>query len=193
MKTTFDEFLTESSLSRVQEHMTAHDTGFITAFRGKNTVGVNKQLNKQLKAKLLILKYGVTEVKGAYIENYETDEAKEVGENTFFVVDLEDKGNLKAKLKDLGEEYDQDSILFVPKGGTRGYLIGTNDAEFPGKGNENVLNNPVFGKSGEFHTKVNGRPFIFKESFGVLTTGERYYLSQIALKEAAKATIDYTI
>jgi len=199
MKPTFQEFLNEqnlneSSLSRVHEHMTKHDTGFITAFRGKNSKSVNQQLNKQLKAKLLLQDYGVTEVSGAYIENYDTDEAKEVGENTFFVVDLNDKGNLKTKLKLLGEEYDQDSILFVPKGGTKGLLIGTNDAEVPGKDNENVLNNPVFGKAGEFHTKVNGRPFIFKESFdSVLQTSEKYYLSRLALREAAKSIIDYTL
>ena len=133
-------------------------------------------------------------MRGVYIENYDTPEAKDVGEDTFFVVDLDDKGNLKKTLMEFGEEYDQDSILFVPKGGTKGLLIGTNDAEFPSKGNENHLNNPVFGKGGEFQTRVNGRPFTLEEStINEVTQVENLQFSKMALQQAIKAPIDYSL
>ena len=34
------------------------------------------------------MKYSVTKVKGAYIENYGTPKANEVGESVFFVIDI---------------------------------------------------------------------------------------------------------
>ena len=57
---------------------------------------------------------------------YGTDKAKEVGEHTYFIVDSEDTGNLEKDLRSLGEEFDQDSILFIPKGGEKSTLFGTN-------------------------------------------------------------------
>jgi hypothetical protein len=65
----------------------------------------------------------------------------------------------------LGKMYDQDSILFIAKGGKTGQLIGTNHCPngYPGYGKKINLKNPVFGQGGQFQTRVNGRPFILKE------------------------------
>ena len=171
----FKDYLNESSLSRVYRHMQEHDSGTITAFRDrrdcgngeKYTKGENKARNKVLLSSLLKRRYSVTKVKGTYIENYGSANETPVGENVFLVVDINDTGNLKNTLKLLGEEYEQDSILFIPKGGQEGYLIGTNKCEdgYPGYGKTIKLNNAIFGKSGEFFTRVNGRPFILKENF----------------------------
>jgi len=79
------------------------DSGIITAFRfreygnDKNilkeyTNKENEHRTKHLLAKL-IQKYGVTKVKGAYIENFGTPKAKEVGESVFFVIDINETGN----------------------------------------------------------------------------------------------------
>ena len=92
---TVNQLLFESSLSRVRQHMMEHDCGMITAFRSardcgngeKYTKRENLQRNTSLKAKLQRLGYGITVVKGSYIENYGTKDAVEVGEQTFFVVD----------------------------------------------------------------------------------------------------------
>ena len=110
----------------------------------------------------MLFRSGVTAVKGSYIENFKSPAAVEVGEEVYLVVDLSDRNDLRKNLKSLGAEFDQDSILFVEKGGKTGELIGTNDSNFPGFDNVIKLNNPIFGENGEFFTRVNGRPFVLK-------------------------------
>ena len=168
----FRNYLTESSLSRLRKHMLEHDSGTITAFRSAEDCGRGKELtkkenkarNKVLLANLRKEGYGITKVKGSYIENYGSADAQEVGEEVFFVVDINDKGNLRQKLMQLGEKFEQDSILFIPAGAEEGQLIGTNDCpdSYPGYRRVEKLSNPVFGKQGEFMTKVRGRPFILE-------------------------------
>ena len=102
-------FLNESSLSRVYSFIASTDTAILTAFRNdpgdmsKCTdgavpspeqanprdegeaalrgaiLGANKLRNRDLKATLLSLNYGVTKVKGSYIEDFDTSSAVEVG------------------------------------------------------------------------------------------------------------------
>jgi hypothetical protein len=113
--------LNESGLSRVWKHMDSHDCGLITAFRnakacGKGDVYTKEEKlkrNKSLLAKLQAKRYGVTSVKGSYIENFGSSDAKEVGENVFFVVDTLDAGNLKEDLVKLGKEFEQDAVLYT--------------------------------------------------------------------------------
>ena len=178
----FQKYINESSLSRLYRHMQEHDAGTITAYRSQEfdkkdtnnivktyTKNDNKQRNKALLAKL-IGKYGVTRVKGAYIENYGTSNAKEVGEAVFFVVDINDTGNLEKDLRKLGQLFNQDSILFIPKGTNSATLIGTKKDEFsdefayPNFGQKIKMGNAIWGKEGEFMTKKNGRPFLFGDS-----------------------------
>lgn len=166
----FKNFLNESSLSRLRQHMLEHDSGTITAFRSAEDCGrgekitkkQNRARNKVLLANLRKEGYSITKVKGSYIENYGTKNAEEIGEEVFFVVDINDKGNLKSKLVELGEEFEQDSVMFIPKGGKEGMLIGTNDCPdgYPGYRKVKKLKNPVFGEEGEFMTKIRGRPFV---------------------------------
>jgi hypothetical protein len=165
-------FLKESSLSRVYQHTLQHDAGTITAFRygrdcgegEKYTNKENRDRNAKLKKELLAKGYGVTAIKGTYIENYNTPEAREVDEESYLVVDLKDKGTLKKDLIKLGEKYEQDSITYAPAGNKEFYLIGTNKcpAGYPGYHKELELGKPLFGKNGEFYSKVNGRPFVFE-------------------------------
>ena len=159
------EFLTESSISRTYEHILNHDTAFITAFRD-NTEDVTKcmrgysktqenfERNRQLKAVLLNKGYGVTAVDGTYIEDFGTDAAKEVKEDSFFVVNLNNDPKFKDTVEALSEHFCQDSFLFVPRGGERSFLVGTNDADFPGYGNEESTGEFLGGREGEFMTRV---------------------------------------
>lgn len=173
----FKEVLNESSLSRVYQHTQEHDFGTITAFRyardcGKGEVytkSENLQRNKSLLSKLQAKGYGVTAIKGSYIENYGSSNQKEVGENSFLVVDLKDKGSLRKDLLALGEEFEQDSIIFG-KAGKAGVLIGTNKCPegYPGYHKEAVQGGAVFGKDGQFLSRVRGRPFVFKEGVEVV-------------------------
>lgn len=177
--------INESGLSRVVHHMADHDCGTITAFRSKEGCGGpedksysiqdNKKRNRQLHAILESLGYGVTEVDGAYIENFGTPNAIEVKEDVYFVVDLKDGGSLEKDLRRLGEQFDQDSIMFIPKG-EMGILIGTNHcSNFPGYGNKIPFSSRSFGKPGEFMTKVKNRPFMFEDTFMEKACNENYY------------------
>jgi hypothetical protein len=166
--------LNESGLSRIWKHMENHDCGLLTAFRhakacGKGDVYTkeeNLKRNKSMLAKLQAKRYGVTSVKGSYIENFGSSDEKEVGENVFFVVDTQDTGKLKEDLVKLGKEFEQDSILYIPKGGESSVLIGTNACPngYPGLGKTVTNDKRVLGKSGQFFTRIKGRPFTFEST-----------------------------
>ena len=193
--------INESSLSRVVHHMEKHDCGTITAHRAKEGCGGpddkpysredNKKRNRQLYAILESLGYGVTEVDGAYIENFGTPNAIEVTEDVYFVVDLKDRGNLENDLRRLGEQFDQDSVLFIPKG-KMGIMIGTNHCSpFPGYGKKSPFSSRSFGKPAEFMTKVRNRPFVFEDTFLEKMCNENYYavaniMGKWAITHAAK-------
>lgn len=166
--------LKESSLSRLYKHAQEHDSGTISAFRYARECGEgevfsikdNRKNNSILKSKLLKLGHGVTPIKGTYIENYGSDRAREVLEDSFFVVDLKDSGNLKDDLIKLGTLFEQDSITYSKPNGDY-FLISTNKCPdgHPGYGTigkEIKLGKPIFGKDGEFHSKIRGRPFVFE-------------------------------
>jgi hypothetical protein len=155
--------LVESSLSRLWETMKQNDTGLITAFRHEYKYKENQQRNTMLLADLR-KNYDITPVKGSYIENYGTSEAVEVGENVFFVSDSSKLKNLEGELARLGTKYDQDSVLYVPEGGTKGVLIGLKEGGYPPRGESFSLDHPVFGKEGQFMTKIRNRPFVFTEN-----------------------------
>ena len=145
--------LNESSLSRVYEHIVAHDSAMLSAFRddpgdselctdeaqverveGESPLTVNKRRNRDLKATLLTLGYGVTKMDGSYIENFNTPQAVELSEDSLFVVNLKDTPNFFADIRRLGAQFCQDSVLLIPKGGKGSSLAGTNRGEYPGLG-----------------------------------------------------------
>lgn len=169
--------LNESGLSRLYQHMTEHDCAVLTAFRndandmtqctqnadvpeeGEN----NKTRNRDLKATLLGMKIGVTKVDGSYIEDFDTPQAVEVSEDSLFCVNLKDDPNFFQTIQRLGEKYCQDSILCIPQGGKGAYLMGTNDAEFPGLGQKVSVGDAKFGGEAEFMSRVGNRPVTFAE------------------------------
>ena len=126
----WNNFLNESGLSRVHQHISAHDTAVITAFRNdpssdegcynakppaeqeESPLKANKARNKNLKAVLLKMGYGVTRVDGSYIENFDdVDNRKEVSEESFFVVNLKDDPDFNNNINRLGQMFCQDSVL----------------------------------------------------------------------------------
>ena len=192
-------FLSESSLSRVQHHMEEHETAVLTAFRGDilddskctdaadvaSETDDNASRNRDLKATLLSLKYGVTKAKGSYIENFATSEAFEVIETSLFVVNLENDPSFEDSITTLGEKYCQDSVLIIPRGAKGAYLVGTNNSEFPGYGNKSEVGERDFGRDSEFMTKIRNRPFTFGEgleTYKKLSRNERMAVKAIAKK-----------
>lgn len=172
-----DNQISESSLSRVYSHVQKHDCAIITAFRNKlincvtgeqsgkelNTFQ-NKERNKNLKSALLMLGYGVTSVKGSYIENYMEDNQIEVNEDSYFVVNRNNDSNFEKMIFSLGQMFCQDSVAILRKGGENNYLVGTNYGDFPGYNNIEPLGKIKMGDEDMFMTKVGGRPFVM-ESF----------------------------
>lgn len=172
-----DNQVSESSLSRVYEHVQKYDCAIITAFRnelinctmGENSgrnlnIFQNKERNKGLKAALLMSRYGITKVKGSYLENYMEENQIEVSEDSYFVVNINNDPGFEETIVSLGKLYCQDSVAILKKGGDNNYLVGTNDADFPGLNNIIPIGKIKMGDEGMFMTKVGNRPFVM-ESF----------------------------
>ena len=174
-KKTYDKLINESSLSRVWRHSNEHDCGALTAFRFAGACGngepytnkENAQRNKSLLAKLKSKGYGVTKLHGRYPEGGVTK--KEI---SYFVVNLQDNVHFEKDLRKLGEQFEQDSILYIPMGalankeGSRAILIGTNHCanNWLSYGNTMAFEKGRLGVSSPIYTSmVNGRPFIFEE------------------------------
>jgi len=185
------QFLNESSLSRVYSHMLEHDTGIITSFRGNKKKKENYESNGILKARLLERGYGVTTVKGSYIENFTQPTAMEVSEESFFVVNLPDDPGFETMLFVLSEEYEQDSFLFIPEGAAGAYLFGTSETNtFPPYGDKHDVGDLKMGKEDQFMTRVKNRPFTFKEkplkeeleTYAKLSRNSKWVVKSIAQK-----------
>lgn len=206
MKTILNEWkeyraLNESSLSRIYKHIQEHDCVVITAFRedtedaAKCTEkaiigGENKERNKDLKAALLGLGYGVTKVDGSYIENYNTEIAKEVKEDSFFCVNLKDDPSFLENMAMLGEKFCQDSILVFPRGGEDSYLLGTNNADFPGYGATEILGDFLGGQEAEFMSRIKGRPFTTKEGLQLETYEQLSRLERMCVRSIQKRILN---
>ena len=172
--------LNEKSLNRMMLWLNKCDCAFIIAFRyklidivnpdktyyGPNDNWVDKKIftheenrekNKLLKAELLNLKYGVTTVKRVYPEGMNNESSEE----SFFVVNRFNDPNFLNNLLSLAEYFNQDSIYYKPKDKTYGYLIGTNDATYPGyhkKGDESKLK-PC--SASNFMSRIGNKAFSF--------------------------------
>jgi hypothetical protein len=87
--------------------------------------------------------------------------------------------------------YDQDSILFIPKGGKGSILIGTNNCpeSFPGYGKEKRYNDRNMGQGGEFMTKVAGRPFMFENTLLETVIEDNYFQHANIMGKWATKTI----
>lgn len=173
------DILFESGLSRVHEFIMNHDCATITAFRGDpkdnsscavdppeieglenlGTKRINLARNKMLRMLLMNAGYGVTAVEGAYIEDFKGPKKKEITENSFFVVNLDDDPSFFDKIIEFGKMFCQDSVMLIPQGGESPYLYGTNKSGYPGLDKEIRFKDIKFGEESEFMTKVRKRPF----------------------------------
>lgn len=157
--------ITESSLSRLHSKMQASVTGAITAYRSEYSHSQNQQRNRSLLAKLQASGFSVTAIKGSYIENHGSDDAKEVSEHSYFVAPYKEgsESNLESALIALGQEFDQDSVLIV--NGGKGQLVGTSKREnaWPSFGSRESVGGFKGGQAAEFMSRVNNRSFVFEE------------------------------
>ena len=204
----WNKFINESSLSRLHQHISEHDTAVITAFRNdpSSEVGcvdaqpddgseekplvANKARNKNLKATLLRMGYGVTRVDGTYVENFDDpDGRKEVSEESFFVVNLNDNPNFTNDIERLGRLFCQDSVLMIPRGGQSAFLLGTNES-WPGLGEEEPVGDFKGGEEAEFMSRIRRRPFVFKEIYAQETYAELSRNAKWAVAKIAERVLN---
>ena len=175
--------ISESGLSRLYDHMMEHDSAILTAFRNEHSNDENYQRNRKLKAQLLSMDYGVTKVDGSYIENFETPQAIEVSEQSFFVSNRTNDAGFVNSIKSLGESNEQDSVLIIPRGGSDAYLIGTREGnDFPPFGEKISVGGLKMGREAEFMSKVKGRPIVFKEeleTYDKLSRNQRWAIKKM--------------
>ncbi|NJO63180.1 MAG: hypothetical protein HC836_34665 [Richelia sp. RM2_1_2] len=198
----------ETSLSRIWGHFQNHDSAILTAFRhtmincaneddstGENLqTPQNKDRNKQLSASLMKLGYGITKTSGVFIENYNTEAAKQVKEDSYLVVNLKNDPNFVQNIQKLGEHFCQDSVLIVPQGGKGAYLLGTNHSAFPGFGQKHLVGDFKPAIPSDFMSTVDGkRPFHFGEgenyvieTFDRLGNNSKYFVTNISKDILAK-------
>lgn len=173
--------LMESSMSRIYRHILEFNTAIISAHRAGNSSETNKLNTVELKSILLKNNFGITAVLGTYIEQYNSPLAKEVKENSFFVVNMPNKIDFLNLLTDLGIKYNQDSVIFVEKGGGESYLLGTNKTGYPGMGITVSMGKFKPKNEGEFMTRINNQPFTFGEGLETYNSLER--LSRLAISK----------
>ena len=167
-------------MNRIGSAWTDHDTGIITAFRDKTECGEGNQYTKRqntgknsiLCSKLLKRGYGVTKIKGYWINN----RGEEVSEASYFVVDIKDSGKLLKDLIDLGKDFEQDAVTYSEKESDY-YAISTNVCvkSWPGFGRVGVkekLGIPKFSKTGiNGFSRVNNRSFVV-EVYDLITRSD---------------------
>ena len=104
-----------------------------------------RHYNRELKATLLRLGYGVTNVRGVFREEGITG-CDTNQEESFLVVNRNGDPNFKDTLFKLSEYYNQDCFMYSPFGSDEGFNIGTNAADWPGYRNSE--------RAGAFRTNV---------------------------------------
>ena len=117
--------------------------------------------NHELKACLLSLNYGIIKIHGNYIENFGTVDAIELGEESFFVINLKDLPDFKKNLFNLSEYYNQDCFLYKPRESAVAFNIGTNNNEYPGYGKEDNLGILHINIESEFLSRLGNASFSF--------------------------------
>jgi hypothetical protein len=157
----FHKYLTETSLTRIWQHMTnlEQESGILSAEKGKyrDQPKVNAERTFELAGKVRAAGFGYSYVEGHYVEPegavVETSVAIFGGTN----------GKLKGYLRRWREEYEQDSVLYKPEGTTHAFLLFSD-------GRETDIGTFHANRAGEFMTKLKGRPgtFVIESAFGNL-------------------------
>lgn len=185
----FEDRLTESSLTRILKKVTDSECATISAFRGEYTTAENKARSKEMAAALSKLGYSFTQIVGNYEEAASKGKEKKTDkELSFFVQNINDDDKFKDNLKKLSIKFEQDSVLLIPKGGKGAYLIGTRKAKNKEeeadqfiKYNEKVTVGDISlaNIKTQYFSKVGGRGFEFRslsESINAepMTINERF-------------------
>jgi hypothetical protein len=161
---TFNEYLTETTLSRVWSTFNepAIAAGIISASRQERSAAENAARTMDLASKVRSAGYGYVFVDGQWVEMSPTGLAVPVKETSLVIRGgPKDNGKLKGNLRKWMGEYDQEGVIFKPEG--ESYVIV-------------MTNNGTETRIGSFHpddaasmmTKLRGRgnrSFVFESAY----------------------------
>jgi len=127
--------------------------------------------------------YKVTEVDGVYDEDKPPHEKRTTlpggpFEDFYFVLNWHSDPNFLKNLESFAQWFCQDSVFLKPLG-REGYLLGTNNATYPGLGNKDPKSSAMYGHAGKFHAKVGDRLLTYEN-----------FSSFEALNNVSKGTAD---
>jgi hypothetical protein len=162
---TFKQFVVETtlheiSLGRLNTHVHGRNIGMMTAFRGDLPHHENLKRNEQLEGDIKKHGFGYKKVRGRYIENHGSKDARPVDEHSFLVMGKKkghDNDELKNFMTKHGEKYGQDSVFHKAHDAKEGHLIGTKEGVWPGKGEHHPVGQFHPNQAGEFHSILKGK------------------------------------
>ena len=158
---TFQEFMQESSLSRIKSKSDKGGIAILSGSRGDKSKKENKarakQLDKDIRGKGLP---GATKVTGSYVEKDKSGKETKVKERSHVVTSGKmGKRKFKKAVKSLGKKYGQDSVLTQTK--KSGTLSATRKG---GLGKDKRIGVGKFkpqGKNPEGQSQIKGKTFTY--------------------------------
>ena len=162
----FNEFIQESSLTRLKSKSDKGGMAVLSGSRADKSAKENKarakQLDKDIRGKGLP---GATKVTGRYDEkDKKTGKVTKVKERSHVVTSGKmGKRKFKKAVKALGKKYDQDAVITQTKGGGGATLKRTRKGALPKRNIPIGKMRP--GRTGEMDTKIKGKTFTYESSY----------------------------
>ena len=158
---TFQEFMQESSLSRIKSKSDKGGMAILSGSRGDKSKKENKarakQLDKDIRGKGLP---GATKVTGSYMEKDKSGKEKKVKERSHVVTSGKmGKRKFKKTVKALGKKYGQDSVLTQTK--NSGRLQATRKGGLGKAKGIGVCKFKPQGKNPEGQSQIKGKTFTY--------------------------------
>lgn len=146
----------ESSLSRVQKWRAEHDTAAMATARFNKPKEQAKREKYELQEWLRANGYAYTKFDGYYREQEMPQASRE---DSLLIVDINDKGNLKELIQQLGAKYGQESVLFRPKGADSKSMLIKTTPKGMGKETPQASGTDYGKKGGAAWSEIGGRAF----------------------------------
>ena len=152
-----------SSFNRAISHMNKYQCMFITAFRGEYSKNVNVKRNKQLFDDIKKSNLSFIKANGGYIENYGTEDAKNVTEDTYMIIN-----NNKYTSNDFitlaiawCKKYDQDAVLVTTPEFEDNKFISVSAKYYDKNGNIDMeFSDANMHTVEEYFTEICGKSFV---------------------------------
>ena len=164
--------LLEKNISDIISDVHGKNIGIVSAFRSAYDKKENLRRTKELQDDLNHANLRYIRLTGHYIEGFGSHAEKKPQKEISFLVFADhnkDDKELKQFLKEFGNKYNQDSIIYKPYDSESATLIGTSDHDedgnkitFPGFKKEVELGEFTPDKIGDFYSKMKGRNFVFE-------------------------------